>query len=211
MDDGMNAFSKNAHTPTAQAAQSTGNAASWPEPGPSSTSVAASVSPSIPGAAADTAEPAGTTSGFTAQQSGSVAVLASAEIRLLAEIGFLACGAGHSRAARLIFEGLKVLRPDRSFPYIGMALSRIEAGANDEAIRILREEGLRASPGNEELQVFLGLALTAARRPSESARILQEVLGNPGPDNAERRLARRLLGGPPEGDATANGDDPTGE
>ncbi|MDB5839907.1 MAG: hypothetical protein JWQ23_1859 [Herminiimonas sp.] len=121
-------------------------------------------------------------------------VLAADDIRLLAEIGFMACGAGHAKAAKSLFEGLRVLRPDHAFPYIGLALARLGAGANDEAVRILRDEGLAANPENNEIKVFLGLALNMARRPSESARVLQEVLVHTGDDSPELNLARRLLG-----------------
>jgi predicted Zn-dependent protease len=121
-------------------------------------------------------------------------VLAADEIRLLAEIGFMACGAGHARAARNLFEGLRVLRPRHAFPYIGLALARLGAGAYDEAVRILRDEGLAANPGNDEIQVFLGLALNMAKRPSESARVLEEVLKKAVDESPEVILARRLLG-----------------
>lgn len=120
--------------------------------------------------------------------------LTTEEIRLLAEIGFLACGAGHTRAARLLFEGLRNLRPTQPFAYIGLALSRLEAGENEEAIRILREEGLRNNPDNDEVKVFLGLALATARRASESQRVLSEVADPAKGDVPEARFARRLLG-----------------
>lgn len=124
-------------------------------------------------------------------------ILSPEELRMLAEIGFLGCGAGHSRAARLLFEGLRNLRPRQPFAYIGLAMSRIEAGDPGEAIRILEEEGLRNNPDNEELKVFLGLALSAARRSSESQRMLAGVADrNATSETAEIRLARRLLGQP---------------
>ncbi|MGI4847217.1 MAG: tetratricopeptide repeat protein [Janthinobacterium lividum] len=123
-------------------------------------------------------------------------VLRPEEIRMLAEIGFMGCGAGHTGAARLLFEGLRNLRPQRAFAYIGMAMSRLEAGDHDEAVRILREEGLRNNPGDDELLVYLGLALRLANRSAESTRVLRQVLDQNTAQTPELRLARRLLGEP---------------
>jgi len=120
-------------------------------------------------------------------------VLAGEDIRLLAEIGYLACGAGRLKSAREIFEGLHVLRPDRAFPFIGLAMASMAAGAPQDAVSVLRDRGLVASPDDNEIKVFLGLALTLASRNHESRRILSEVAAAPGDAGPEQRLAEKLL------------------
>jgi hypothetical protein len=121
-------------------------------------------------------------------------VLTSEQVRLLAEIGFMAAGAGLGRVSEAIFDGLRVLRPQQPFPYIGLAWARQCAGRIEDAIRILREDGLRANPDNDEIQVFLGLALCIGQRSAESERVLSAVLAKPGPETPERKLARSCLG-----------------
>src|SRR5436309_15964403 len=106
-----------------------------------------------------------------AQQSDAPApaeILTRDELRFLVEIGFLACRSHNVNAARSIFEGLRILRPQRPFPYIGLAMASMSAGEPDEAARILRDEGLRANPDDDDIQVFLGLALSEAKRHAES-------------------------------------------
>ena len=120
-------------------------------------------------------------------------VLGTEDIRLLVEIGFMACGARHVRAARAIFDGLETLRPGRAFIYVGSAMTSMSAGNPDEAVRLLREEGLRQLPGNEELLVFLAMALQEARCAGDSRRVLQALVDRPGESTAPQRLALALL------------------
>lgn len=125
-------------------------------------------------------------------------VLSRDELRQIAEIGFAACGARNSQDAQRIFGGLLVLAPEQSFAYIGLALSRMCVGDADAAVHILREQGLRAHPDDDDLQVILGVALLEAKRQTESRRVLTALLAKDKPDAPERRLARALLA-PPEG------------
>ena len=134
-----------------------------------------------------------------AASAGQADVLSSDEVRLIGEIGFMACRARHVKAALAIFQGLEPLRPDRVFIYVGMALARMAAGNPDEAVRLLREEGLRKLPGDEELMVFLALALQEARRANDSRRVLQAIVDRPGESSAPRRLALALLNPSDEG------------
>lgn len=120
-------------------------------------------------------------------------VLAGEEIRLLAEIGYMACGGGRIRSAREIFEGLRHLRPDCAFPYIGLAMACLSAGAPQEAISVLRDQGLDANPEDTEIKVFLGMALAMASRAHESRRVLGEVVAAADETMPERRLAEKLL------------------
>ncbi|MFC4160052.1 tetratricopeptide repeat protein [Chitinimonas lacunae] len=121
--------------------------------------------------------------------------LSSDTIRLLTEIGFAAAGRGLMAEAETIFSGLALLRPEAAFPYIGLAITRLNAGQPDEAVRVLERDGLSRCPGNIEIRVFLGLALRLARRGSESDKILLAVLAEAA-DHDAARLARALLGSP---------------
>jgi hypothetical protein len=126
-------------------------------------------------------------------------ILTRDELRQLAEIGFLACGARNVRAAQAIFEALRVLQPERAYPYLGLAMARMSADDPDGAVRILREQGLPLNPLDEDLHVFLGIALRAAKRRGESDRVLGNLLAVQAPDSPERRLARAMLVQPASG------------
>ena len=128
------------------------------------------------------------------------------EIRLLGEIGLLAVGAGNARAAEDIFSGLLVLRPDRTLPYIGLALAWQLKGDVEAAIRILSDEGARANPGSEEIQAFLGLVLENAGRPNAGRRAMRGILADSVQvcDSPVRRLARNFLAAAEGGCASAD-------
>ncbi len=119
---------------------------------------------------------------------------ASAEhLRELARIGFLAVHVGEPAAARAIFTSLMVLRPDSVLPHIGRALAEQAAGRMEEAVRWLRDEGLRQHPDDPELMAFLGLALVQAGLASQAAPVLRRVARLDPDTGAHVRLARELL------------------
>jgi len=121
--------------------------------------------------------------------------LTSSQVRTLTEIGMIAAGHGLATEAATIFEALQVLRPRRAFPYIGLALTSLNSGRPDEAVRVLERDGLAACPGDPDLRAFLGLALKLAQRPAESVRVL-EALVRDLPEAETARFARSLLAGP---------------
>jgi Flp pilus assembly protein TadD len=134
-------------------------------------------------------------------------VLARDDQRLLAEIGFMAATAGHDKSALAIFTGLRTLSPDRSHPYLGLAMAHMGVGRNEQAVRLLRDEAMPAVEEEvHEVELFLGLALHVARREDESRRVLQRV-AELAPDGARAKLAagallqRRPAGEPPRGPA----------
>lgn len=119
---------------------------------------------------------------------------ASAEqVRELARIGFLAVHVGEPAAARAIFTSLMVLRPDSVLPHIGRALAEQAAGRMDEAVRWLRDEGLRQHPDDPELMAFLGLALVQAGWSSQATPLLRRVAQLDAAGGAHVRMARELL------------------
>ncbi len=122
-----------------------------------------------------------------------VEVLSSDEVRLLAEIGFMACRGREPDSAIAIFEGLRELRSGHSFVFLGRAMARMSGGRSEEAVRILRDEGLQALPDDEELQVFLAIALKEVGRERECRRVLELLVARSGTPSAPRRLAAALL------------------
>ncbi len=102
-------------------------------------------------------------------------LMTPAEIRLLSALGFMAARCGHVVPAIRIFEGLAVLRKDKAFPYVGLALAMICVGAYGDAARVLLERGLVACPGDPEIEAYLGLALQLAGRMSEAAAVTREL------------------------------------
>ncbi len=102
-------------------------------------------------------------------------LMTPAEIRLLSALGFMAARSGHVVPAIRIFEGLAVLRKDKAFPYVGLALAMICVGAYGDAVHVLRERGLLACPGDPEIEAYLGLALQLAGRMSEAAAVTREL------------------------------------
>ena len=119
----------------------------------------------------------------------------SEQVRTLTEIGMVAAGNGMAAEATTIFESLRILRPARPFPYVGLAVVSLNSGRPEEAVRVLEREGLAACPGDPDIRAFLGFALRLARRPAEATRVLEELVRD-FPDGEAVRLARALLAGP---------------
>ncbi|WP_260986114.1 hypothetical protein [Bordetella genomosp. 13] len=113
------------------------------------------------------------------------------EARLLTEVGMLAARAGDVARADAIFEALRLVRPGRAYPYIGLALARIAAGRAAEAARLLEQAGSIDAAERSQVQAWLGLALRQAGRAADSRRVLQEAAT--GQDEGAA-LARSLLG-----------------
>ncbi len=109
------------------------------------------------------------------------------EIRLLTEVGFLASARGDVKRAEAIFGGLERVRPQRDFPYVGLATCYLNAGRADDAVRVLERAGREVQAEDQpQVAAFRALALQLARRASESARAAREA--------GEHPLARALLG-----------------
>ncbi|WP_255568715.1 hypothetical protein [Comamonas sp. NLF-1-9] len=126
------------------------------------------------------------------------ALLGSDDIRLLTEIGFLAAGRGELARAEAIFGALALLRPERAFAHVGIALALINRGRPGEAAARTERVHLPAGPERELLAAVRALALQLDRRNAEATRLLQSVVRphanarEPASDGV--RLARRLLG-----------------
>ena len=107
-------------------------------------------------------------------------------IQMLMEIGFLAAGKGEIKASETIFTGISALRPESESPRIGLAVARMNAGKNQEAIAILRDQA------SDMAKSFLGLALKLEGLNSEASSILEGVVAGNGEPKAVE-MARALL------------------
>jgi predicted Zn-dependent protease len=123
-------------------------------------------------------------------------VLLADDARLLAEVGFLAAGAGDAARAETIFSALRRLRPGQAYPAIGLAVAWLNAGRAPDAVRLLESAVLADSAERPLLDAWRGFALQLAGRSQESARLLEAVARG---DGEGARLARALLGLPQEG------------
>jgi predicted Zn-dependent protease len=115
-------------------------------------------------------------------------------MRLIAEIGFIGAQTGQVPAARALFQSLRVMRPDSTLPFIGLAMTELGADRADSAVRILREDALKQHPDDPELLAFLGLALQSAGRGGDAQKVLVTVTGqDAASEQPHTRMAGKLL------------------
>lgn len=122
---------------------------------------------------------------------GTAFVLDAQDARLLTEIGMLAAEAGDVTRADAIFGALRRVRPDRAYPYIGLALARLAAGRAGEAVRLLEDADASDPQERGVLHAWRGLALQLTGRTAESRKVLNEAAAMSGEG---ARMALRLLG-----------------
>ncbi len=118
--------------------------------------------------------------------------LSSEEIKLISEIGFMAASLGLSEQSKGIFKGLENIRGKSAFIYIGKALSHMLIGEWNEALYILREEGLRVIPESNELKLYLALTLIASNNYFFGEKILSNILNNADLSVEELTLASKI-------------------
>ncbi len=100
----------------------------------------------------------------------------SNEVRLLAEIGFLAAARGDVSRAQRIFGALECIRPACAAVYVGLASAFLNRGGFDEALRILDRGLLFVEPADARvLHAFRALAFELAGRGSERLRALRQA------------------------------------
>lgn len=113
---------------------------------------------------------------------------ATDDVRMLADIGFLALSRGLDRHALAIFEGVRALRPAQEAGPLGIAMVQLHRGEVDAAVATLR--GLRPS---DAALTFLGLALARQGAQGEARALLSEVVTS-APDTPLAAIAREALG-----------------
>jgi len=118
-------------------------------------------------------------------------VLEADDARFLTEVGMLAAGRGDLRHADTIFNALRLLRPDRAYPLVGLAVARLNAGRAAEAARLLEDADLSDPEERAVARAWCGLALQLSGRGAESRQALADAAALPGEGGL---LARRMLG-----------------
>lgn len=119
--------------------------------------------------------------------------LTSEELRLLTQIGLLAATSAYAVPAIRLFEGLRKVRPEQDFFLIGLAVARLAIGAFQDAVRILRDEGLRIFPESKTIRVYLSLALFLSKQPNEAQRLLSAIFKEHDLEHDELQLAKSVL------------------
>lgn len=113
-------------------------------------------------------------------------------VKLLFETGFLASGIGMTEDAESIFNALKLIRPDSEYPIVGLAVTALNVGRNEEAVRILQDEALKINPASQIAKAFLGLSLKFSGMTDHSRKILEEVIAD-GTDEKATNMAQAIL------------------
>lgn len=102
------------------------------------------------------------------------------EVHLLTEIGFLAAARADVPRAEVIFGALERVRPRRGFPYVGLAVSYLNAQRADDAVSALNRGGACVGVDEfAEVEALRALALHLAGRSSESRRAAQAATASP--------------------------------
>ncbi|MDD2868178.1 hypothetical protein [Neomegalonema sp.] len=109
------------------------------------------------------------------------------DLRLMAEIGFLAIREEQGAALRPVFEMLDALQPDNAAGAIGLAMIEAAAGREREALALLRRAILTRKRSVREAKATFCALAAAFGRDSEALQWRRELLR--GPDSGARRLA----------------------
>jgi hypothetical protein len=88
--------------------------------------------------------------------------LESDDMRLLSELGLLAAGRNIRTEAETIAQALALWRPQSAIAGMIRGVAALSRSDHEGAVRVLREEALKAEPGSEEAKALLGLALEKA-------------------------------------------------
>jgi hypothetical protein len=96
--------------------------------------------------------------------------MTSEDVRVLADLGYVALSRGLDQHAMAIFQGVKTARPQGEAGAIGIALVHLLRGDMDTAIKLLRGAG----PG-DAARTFLGIALARHGDVDEAKKLLTNV------------------------------------
>jgi Flp pilus assembly protein TadD len=117
--------------------------------------------------------------------------LESDDMRLLSELGLLAAGRNIRTEAETIAQALALWRPQSAIAGMIRGVAALSRSDHEGAVRVLREEALKAEPGSEEAKALLGLALEKAGYRNAADQVLSPLAaaGGEGP----RALAQAVL------------------
>ncbi len=97
-------------------------------------------------------------------------LISSEELKLLADIGFVAVSRGLFDHASAIFEALKAMRPDGEAGYLGLGMIDILRGTPAAAVTTLQ-----SAPRTDAVYTFLGIALMQSGDINAGRRVLEDV------------------------------------
>lgn len=95
----------------------------------------------------------------------------SEDLRLLADVGFIAANRGMNGHAVAIFDAIRALRPNQEAGFLGRGLVEILSGNAGKAIELLK-----AAPPTDGVRTFLGIALIQNDETQEGREILEDVI-----------------------------------
>jgi predicted Zn-dependent protease len=112
-------------------------------------------------------------------------------LKMLYQIGYIACIQGLVRDGECIMEGLYAVRPEENSILVGLAIARMYTGRSDEAINILRNQVLVGDPNHRTAQLFLGIMLMDNSHQEDGEQLLR-LVSDHGSEN-EQYLANIYL------------------
>jgi Flp pilus assembly protein TadD len=109
--------------------------------------------------------------------------LESDDMRLLSELGLLAAGRNIRTEAETIAQALALWRPQSAIAGMIRGVAALSRSDHEGAVRVLREEALKAEPASEEAKALLGLALEKAGYRNAADQVLSPLAaaGGEGP------------------------------
>ena len=119
--------------------------------------------------------------------------LASNEIRLLAELGFMAAASGQVAAASEIFESLIRLRPTKAFPYVGKAVSLLYVGSFSGAVELLMAATKVVEIDQEQIWIYLALAFQRSGLVVKAKKIFEHLLNSGELSNVDAIFVKAIL------------------
>lgn len=114
-------------------------------------------------------------------------------IKLLYEIGVTGIWLNEIADARVIFDGLKALRPQNELPVLGLALIAFAEGNLDKSIEMIVKEALVINPRNDIVKAYLALAIQAkGGLEGEYTEICENIISH-NEDKTAVTLAKSIL------------------
>lgn len=109
------------------------------------------------------------------------------QLRMLAQIGFIAAARARVADAEAIFAAIAIERPTRAAAYMGLAIAYLTSGRSQDALAAL-DRGLAVQGQSEtaELHALRGVTLQLSGRASESLQALRAAGDHP--------IAKAMLG-----------------
>ena len=119
--------------------------------------------------------------------------LASNEIRLLAELGFMAAASGQVAAATEIFDALIQLRPTKAFPYVGKAVALLYVGSFPAAIELLSAATQVVEADQEQIWIYLALAFQRNGIVDKARKIFNHLLDSGELSDVDATFVKAIL------------------